>query len=115
MNHEIFVDLHLHTTFSDGVLNPKDLVNLCYKNGLKYISITDHDCIDGIQESIDVSKSIGKIDVIPGIELSTQNEMHILGYYVDYEDFNFWSFIKFHSAHRNFYKRCEIINGKNSE
>tara|TARA_A100001037_G_C15154231_1_gene642812 strand:- start:10734 stop:11576 length:843 start_codon:yes stop_codon:yes gene_type:complete len=86
VNHEIFVDLHLHTTFSDGVLNPKDLVNLCYKNGLKYISITDHDCIDGIQESIDVSKSIGKIDVIPGIELSTQNEMHILGYYIDYED-----------------------------
>ena len=46
MSYEIAVDLHLHTSYSDGVLSPKDLVNLCYKNGLKHISITDHDCID---------------------------------------------------------------------
>ena len=57
MSNEISVDLHLHTTYSDGVLSPKDLVNLCYKNGLKYISITDHDCTDGIQESIEIAKS----------------------------------------------------------
>ena len=50
MSNEISVDLHLHTTYSDGVLSPKDLVNLCYKNGLKYISITDHECTDAIQE-----------------------------------------------------------------
>ena len=43
MSYEIAVDLHLHTSYSDGVLSPKDLVNLCYKNGLKHISITDHD------------------------------------------------------------------------
>ena len=41
MSNKISVDLHLHTTYSDGVLSPKDLVNLCYENGLKYISITD--------------------------------------------------------------------------
>jgi len=86
VNYQISVDLHLHTTYSDGVLTPKDLVKLCYKNGLKYISITDHDCIDGIKESINIAKEIGKINVIPGIELSSQNEMHILGYYIDYQN-----------------------------
>ena len=86
MSNGISVDLHLHTTYSDGVLSPKDLVNLCYENGLKYISITDHDCTDGIQESIEIAKEIGQIEVIPGIELSTQNEMHILGYYIDFQD-----------------------------
>ena len=54
MSYEIAVDLHLHTSYSDGVLSPKDLVNLCYKNGLKHISVTDHDCTDGIQESIEI-------------------------------------------------------------
>ena len=86
MSNKISVDLHLHTTYSDGVLSPKDLVNLCYENGLKYISITDHDCTDAIQESIDIAKEIGQIEVIPGIELSSQNEMHILGYYIDFKD-----------------------------
>ena len=86
MSYEIAVDLHLHTSYSDGVLSPKDLVNLCYKNGLKHISITDHDCIDGIQESIEIAKHIDGLEVIPGIELSSQNEMHILGYYIDFQD-----------------------------
>ena len=86
MSYEIAVDLHLHTSYSDGVLSPKDLVNLCYKNGLKHISITDHDCTDGIQESIEIAKHIDGLEVIPGIELSSQNEMHILGYYIDFQD-----------------------------
>ena len=85
MSYEIAVDLHLHTSYSDGVLSPKDLVNLCYKNGLKHISITDHDCTDGIQESIEIAKDIDGLEVIPGIELSSQNEMHILGYYIDFQ------------------------------
>ena len=63
MSYEIAVDLHLHTSYSDGVLSPKDLVNLCYKNGLKHISITDHDCTDGIQESIEIDADKGLLKV----------------------------------------------------
>ena len=70
MQHENFyIDLHIHTTFSDGALSPTEVVSYASKVGLSAISITDHDCVDGISEAIEAGKKYG-VEVIPGIELS---------------------------------------------
>lgn len=85
------VDLHLHTTFSDGALTPLQVVNIAHELNLKAIAITDHDTIDGIPEALQASSNHPDLEVIPGIELSTflnNEEVHILGYYIDYKNPN---------------------------
>ena len=80
------VDLHLHTTCSDGRLTPAALVRLCAERGLKVISITDHDSTDGLPEAISAAEQYPQLTIIPGIELGSDHpgsEVHILGYYVD--------------------------------
>lgn len=82
-------DLHLHTTASDGRLDPKELVSLAVKVGLDVIAITDHDTIDGIAPASAAAESFPSITVIPGVEINTDvphGEVHILGYFVDYTD-----------------------------
>ena len=82
------VDLHLHTTYSDGTLTPNELVKLALKNNLEIISITDHDCTDGIDEAMLASLN-RNLTVIPGIELNTDTEdgeIHVLGYFIDYQN-----------------------------
>ena len=82
------VDLHLHTTYSDGTLTPNELVQLALKNNLEIISITDHDCTDGIDEAMLASFN-RNLTVIPGIELNTDTEdgeIHVLGYFIDYQN-----------------------------
>lgn len=86
------VDFHVHTTFSDGLLTPEQVVKKAFTLNLQAIAITDHDTVDGILPAIIESKKHAGFEVIPGIELSThwQNqEVHILGYYINYEDLNF--------------------------
>lgn len=82
------IDLHIHSTISDGTMTPGDIVSLAENMGLEAISITDHDTVDGIVEA--QRAAVGKkIEVIPGIELSSQYqeyEFHILGYYINYHD-----------------------------
>ena len=80
------VDLHLHTTFSDGTLSPTQVVKLCASRGLRVIAITDHDSTEGIEEALRAAGGFPELTVIPGIELSTEaprNEIHVLGYFVD--------------------------------
>lgn len=82
------VDLHLHTTFSDGVYTPSEVVMKAKSSGLTTISITDHDSIGGIEEAKTSGDALN-IDVIPGIELSSNfddTEVHILGYFIDYKN-----------------------------
>ena len=82
------VDLHLHTTFSDGNLTPTELVDLCAEKGLNTISITDHDSTEGIEEAIEASEKYKDFNIIPGIELSADQpgiEVHVLGYFLDYK------------------------------
>ena len=82
------VDLHLHTTFSDGNLTPTELVDLCAEKGLNTISITDHDSTEGIEEAIKASEKYKDFNIIPGIELSADQpgiEVHVLGYFLDYK------------------------------
>ena len=61
------VDLHVHSTASDGSLTPSELVSLAVKNGLSAIALTDHDTVSGIDEALTAA---GEIEVIPGIEIS---------------------------------------------
>ncbi len=77
------IDLHTHTTSSDGSMAPAELVKYAKHKGLKAIAITDHDTTDGLQEALQEGKSTG-LEVIPGIEISADfnPEMHILGYFL---------------------------------
>ncbi len=79
------VDLHCHTTASDGLLTPKELVRLAAELGLKGIGITDHDTIQGWKEA-EAAGAYYKIQILKGIELNTDwrgTEVHILGYELD--------------------------------
>ena len=83
------VDLHLHTTNSDGRLSPSQLINLLVQRGLQTVAITDHDSTEGLAEAFETAKSFPKLSIIPGIELSTDvpgSEIHVLGYFIRYND-----------------------------
>src|SRR5690348_1221289 len=85
------LDLHLHTTFSDGSRTPSDVLALAGKAQVTALAITDHDTVAGLPEAIAAGHSLG-IEVIPGIELSSrwgQTELHILGYFLDWNDQEF--------------------------
>jgi len=80
-----YVDLHLHTTASDGVMSPSEIVRYAKAKGLQAIAITDHDTIDGLEEGLLEGNRIG-FEVIPGIEVSAEHSpgsMHLLGYFFD--------------------------------
>ncbi len=82
------IDLHLHSTASDGTLTSLQLVQLASKLNLRAISITDHDSIDGLDEAIRASTKFTKTDLIPGVELSSDlkgQSIHFLGYYINHQ------------------------------
>jgi predicted metal-dependent phosphoesterase TrpH len=81
----MFADLHLHTNFSDGTYTPEELVSQAARNKLAAIALTDHDTVEGCQRAGDACKALG-IEFIPGAELTgeqDENEIHILGYFLD--------------------------------
>ncbi len=85
----MFVDLHLHTTASDGVLTPTQLVTIGGERNMKIMAITDHDTTNGLAEAFSTAEKFPGLNIIPGIELSTDipgNEVHILGYFIDYSN-----------------------------
>jgi len=85
MNYDAWVDLHIHTNFSDGLFTPTQVVMKAKEVGLKAVGISDHDNVDGISEATEVGSHVG-VEVVPGVELSSQFEgrdLHILGYYFD--------------------------------
>ncbi len=82
-----FVDLHLHTIFSDGLLTPEQLVIKAQRLGFNAIAITDHDSLDGIERAKVQGKRSG-VEIVPGVEMSCNvngTDVHILGYYIDYQ------------------------------
>jgi predicted metal-dependent phosphoesterase TrpH len=103
------VDLHVHSTRSDGTFTPTQLVSMAKEKGLAAFALTDHDSVNGIEEAMDAAKRASidaakrasidaardtGVEVIPGIELSTEYEgkdVHIVGLYYDYEDPDFQS------------------------
>ena len=86
------IDLHLHTLASDGRLTPTELVQMVAKNGLKTISITYHDRTEGLAEAYEAVKEFPDLRIIPGIEMSADipgDEVHVLGYFLDYHNEEF--------------------------
>ena len=79
------VDLHIHTSFSDGTHSVQEIMEIASQKKLKAISITDHDCIDAYPLVQRQGSQLG-MEVIPGLELSSEMDgvdIHILGYYID--------------------------------
>ena len=82
------IDLHLHTRYSDGSLTPAEVVDLAHQAGVTAMAITDHDVVDGIPHAMEAATKLG-IEVIPGVELSSRfdgRELHVLGYFFDWQD-----------------------------
>ncbi len=90
------IDLHTHSTASDGIYAPSELVRQASEAGLRVLALTDHDTTNGLEEAAQTARQLG-IDFIPGIELNTDvkgDEIHVLGYYLDYQRPEFQSVLK---------------------
>lgn len=81
------IDLHIHTTASDGTYSPEDVVRLAKSSGISHIAITDHDTILGVKRAMKEGEELG-IEVISGVEISAdfEIEMHILGLFIDIDN-----------------------------
>ena len=81
------MDLHMHSTASDGSCAPADLPVMAQQLQLAAISLTDHDTVEGIAEFLDAGKSAPDVELIPGVELAAMygsRELHILGLFIDH-------------------------------
>ncbi len=111
----IITDMHMHTTFSDGLNTPSEIVSMAIEKKIDVIAITDHDTIDGISEAMEFAK--GKnIKIIPGIEISCVHggeEVHILGYFIDYEDKKIINMTRDLKVHR-YNRAIEIVEKLNA-
>jgi len=79
------VDLHIHSTASDGTLTPSEVVRLALACGLRVIALTDHDTVSGVAEAQTAAAGT-KLEVIAGVEINTAGDgtsLHMLGFYVD--------------------------------
>lgn len=83
------IDLHLHSTVSDGKFSPADIVRKAAERGLTVIALADHDSVDGIAPALAAARAFPQLTVIPCVEISTdvpKGEIHVLGYFIDYTD-----------------------------
>jgi hypothetical protein len=90
------VDLHVHTTFSDGDMTPDEMVREAQKRGLAGIGIADHDAIAGAAVAIEAAGSSG-FEVVPAVELSTSDgktDVHVLGLMIDLKNENLLGYLK---------------------
>ncbi len=83
------IDLHTHSNMSDGSMSPTQLMDYAHEKGLSAIALTDHDTTDGLEIAVEYAKErYPDMEVIPGIELSTQygtGDVHVVGLYIDPE------------------------------
>ena len=83
-----YADLHLHTIFSDGTSTPAELIDTAKEIDLSCISVVDHDTVGGIEQVLEIAR-LRDIEVLAGIELTAEldsQEIHILGYLIDYKN-----------------------------
>ena len=112
------IDLHVHSTYSDGTMTPAELLALAEEKGLAAFALTDHDATKGLDEILALSAS-SPVEVVPGIEITTAvpqgngyKDIHILGYYINYhreELQDFLSDLIFKREDRN-RKMCERLH-----
>ena len=81
------VDLHIHSTVSDGKFSPEEIISKAAALGLTIIALADHDSVDGIAPALEAAKAFPPLRIIPCVEISTDmpsGEAHVLGYFIDY-------------------------------
>lgn len=81
------IDLHTHSTYSDGTDTPIELIRAASAKGLSALALTDHDTVAGIPEFLDAGKTYPALPAVPGVEISTlhfRREIHILGLFIDH-------------------------------
>ncbi len=91
-----YVDLHTHSTASDGLYSPTELLQHAKAAGLRVLALTDHDSTEGIVEARQAAQNLD-IDLIPGIEVNTDiggGEVHVLGYFPEYDSPAFQAVLK---------------------
>jgi 3',5'-nucleoside bisphosphate phosphatase len=82
------VDLHTHTTASDGTYAPVDLVREAARRGVRILAVTDHDSVDGVAPAILAARDHAPLEIVAGIEINTEDpggEVHVLGYFLDHQ------------------------------
>ena len=97
------VDLHSHTTASDGALSPRELVRTAVRHGVRVLAVTDHDSTDGLAEATAAAAEHPPLTIVPGLEINCDvegGEVHVLGYYVDHEAPWFQEFLRAQRAER---------------
>jgi hypothetical protein len=91
-----YIDLHTHSTASDGLYTPTELLQRAHEAGLRIIALTDHDSTDGLAEAAEAAQG-SHIELIPGIELNSdvgEDEVHVLGYFLEYQRPEFQATLK---------------------
>ena len=110
------IDLHVHSTASDGSLTPTEVVNRANDLGLTAMALTDHDTVAGIDEALEAAKDLD-MEVIPGIEVSCiykGKEIHILGLYIDHKDPKLLSFLK-EASRKRYDRNMEMLAAFNKD
>ena len=96
------IDLHLHTTASDGLCDPAVLVDLAWRAGIRTMSVTDHDTVAALPE-VESAAAASGIAFVPGIEITAVHEgrdVHMLGYFIDRDDAELAGFLERQRADR---------------
>ena len=96
------VDLHAHTTASDGTLSPRELVRTAARHGVRVLAVTDHDSTEGLAEALEEAGRLG-LTVVPGLEINCDvegAEIHVLGYLGDWGTAWFQDFLRAQRAER---------------
>jgi predicted metal-dependent phosphoesterase TrpH len=97
------IDLHIHSSFSDGALSPAELVSLAHSLGVSVLAIADHDTVAGVADATAAAMHYG-ISILPAVELSVQfecwSDVHLLGYGIDYGNVDFLHHLDTFRQHR---------------
>lgn len=109
-----FIDLHTHSTASDGVYSPTELLQHAREVGIRILALTDHDSTQGIEEAARVAATLD-IDFIPGIEINTDisgGEVHVLGYFLDCQQSAFQNILRIlrDARERRGQRMVELLN-----
>jgi len=108
------VDLHSHTTASDGVLTPRQLVRLAAKHGVRVLAVTDHDSTSGLADAMDEARTLPPLEIVPGLEINCDvpgAEIHVLGYCLDWAAEWFQAFLgeQREERRRRVHRICERL------
>ena len=91
-----YIDLHTHSTASDGIYSPTELLHKAQEVGVRILALTDHDTTDGLEEAMQAAQTLN-MDLIPGIEINTDvggGEVHVLGYFLEFWRSEFQTILK---------------------